>query len=155
MIAFCIACNAVSNIPIEEHENLAFGVKAISNPVYKEGGNVVFILENTTDSSRYILEPSRLTIQKMIDSAWYDIRMLPCPCGASCAPPEYYEIKAFDQMDLSWNEKESWCRIPNEPGTDRSEYVKRGTYRIVLKINDSPEKDQVDDQELIVQFKIL
>lgn len=123
--------------------------------VYKPGDVIVFIVENNSDSTVYLLDPSRLNIQRKIDTIWYDVRILPCPCGAPCSPPRYVELEPRDHMDINWNQKESWCEGGNSPGNDKEAYVKRGTYRFVLKVNDSNEKDQVDDELVFAEFKIL
>ena len=151
-----VSCKGTDTLIDKEDVVMAFGVKAIVNPKYEEGGNVVLILENTSDTTRYIFDPSRLYVERMLDSVWYEVPIQHCRCGAPCAPPNYLALAPFDQMDLSWNQKSSWCQgDSNEPGSDKSEYVKRGTYRIVIRVNDSPEKDQVDDRLLYANFKIL
>jgi hypothetical protein len=155
ILPFMIACNSSNQVNESATDETVLGVKAIISPKYKEGSDVVFIVENTSDTSVYILQPSRLQIQRMLDSAWYDIRIQHCPCGAPCAPPRYVELKPYQQMDLNWNQKESWCKGGNLPGNDKTAYVPRGTYRFVLRINDSSEKEQADDRLLYAPFKIL
>ena len=155
MATALLACNPDSNPNETPEDETVLGVKTIIAPKYKEGSDVVFIVENTSDTSVYLLEPSRLQIQRLIDTTWYEIRIQHCPCGAPCAPPRYIELKPFQQLDLSWNQQESWCRGGDLPGRDKSAYVPRGTYRFILTINDSPEREQADDLYLYAPFKIL
>lgn len=155
ILSISFACNQSSQINESSAEETVLGVKVIISPKYKEGSDVVFIVENTSDTSVFLLQPSRLQIQRMLDSAWYDLRIQHCPCGAPCAPPRYVELKPYQQMDLNWNQKESWCEGGNLPGNDKRAYVPRGTYRFVIRVNDSSEKEQADDQLLYAPFKIL
>lgn len=152
---YFFSCNPSSQLSAEKEEHSKLGVRVIIGEKYKPGDNVVFILENNSDTLRYLLEPSRLQIQRKIDTLWYDLRIQHCPCGAPCAPPHYIPMKPFQQMDLSWNQKESWCEGGYEPGNDKSAYVRRGTYRFIITVNDSPEKEQADDEYIYAEFKIL
>lgn len=149
------SCNPTSQLSEEKDEHSKLGVRAIIGEKYKQGDNVVFILENNTDTTRYLLDPSRLKIQRKIDTLWYDVRIQHCPCGAPCAPPRYAPIEPFQQMDLAWNQKESWCEGGDLPGNDKSAYVKRGTYRFIITVNDSSEREQADDEIIYAEFKIL
>ena len=153
ILPFLFACKSSQNGLSQDQANAPIDITI--NEVYKPGDVIVFIVENNSDSSVYILDPSRLNIQRKIDSVWYDIRILPCPCGAPCRPPRYVELEPRDHMDINWNQKESWCEGGNLPGNDKDAYVKRGTYRFVLRVNGSNEKDQVDDELVYAEFKIL
>lgn len=149
------SCNPTSQLSEEKDEHSKLGVRVIIGEKYKPGDNVVFILENNSDSIRYLLEPSRLQIQRKIDTLWYDVRIQNCACGAPCAPPHYVPLEPFQQMDIAWNQIESWCEGGDIPGNDKSAYVKRGTYRFIITVNDSPEREQADDEWIYAEFKIL
>lgn len=153
--AILISCNPESQLNKEREDSSRLGVRVIIGEKYKPGSPVVFIIENTADTLRYIMEPSRLEIQREIDSNWYDLRILHCPCGAPCAPPRYVPIEPYQEIDISWNQKESWCQGSNSRGNDKSEYVRRGKYRFVIHVNDSAESEQSDDEIIYAEFMIL
>ena len=154
-VVLILSCKSQVQYSNQDEENSKYGVRTIIGEKYKLGSPVIFIIENTSDTVRYIMEPSRLEVQRLIDSSWYDLRILHCPCGAPCAPPRYVPINPYQEIDISWNQKESWCQGSQEPGNDKSEYVRRGTYRFVIRVNDSDESEQADDEIVYAQFKIL
>lgn len=150
-IIILISCQSNKGLSDSSESDL----NVIINDVYKHKDQVVFILENKSDSSLFILEPSRFNIQRLLDTTWVDIRINHCPCGAPCAPPRYIEMKPFQQFDLNWDQKESWCKGGNAPGNDEVAYVPRGSYRFVFHLGTSTEREQTEKETIFAPFKVL
>ena len=146
-----------SNSGIAETEVNELGIKVISRPSYQHGEMVIMSVENQVDTLRYIFQPTHLNIQKRIgDSTWKDLQVIDCPCGAPCAPPRYQELIPYEQLDLHWDQRESWCdnSEPEISKQMKTAEVTPGVYRMVIVTNDSEEKDQTDDKLIKVEFRI-
>ncbi len=132
------------------------GIKATSRLSYKLGEIVIVVLENTTDSTAYLFQPNHAAIQKQRDTTWIDLRIIPSPCGAPGAPPSYQPLESYQEIDIHWDQRESWCdgSVADPLNQLRTEEVKSGKYRWVIRTNDSPERNQVDDEVIYLEFSI-
>ncbi len=114
-------------------------------------------IENSSDTMAYIFQPNYLSIQKLVDSVWTDLRIIPCPCGAPCAPPGYQPLEPYQLIDLAWDQRESWCEpADNELGLEMKwQEVKPGTYRWIVKSNRKSNSEGLGDeiQELVFKIK--
>jgi len=138
-----------------ELEPNSYGISALHKAEYKLGEAVVIIIENDSDTMAYLFQPNYFTIQRLIDTNWVDLRIIPCPCGAPCAPPGYQPLEPYQDVDIHWDQRESWCDHSKEDPLEQLERkeVRPGRYRWLIRTNDSPERDQVDD--LIVSLEFL
>jgi hypothetical protein len=157
LLLACAGTNPGSrNTGTVDLEPNAYGVRALHKSQYKLGEAVVIILENDSDTMAYLFQPNYITIQRLVDSNWVDLRVIPCPCGAPCAPPGYQALEPYQIMDIQWDQRESWCDFTKNDSLGqliRNE-VRPGNFRWLIRSNDSPERDQVDDLILSLEFLV-
>jgi len=104
---------------------------------------IIFQLKNTNDYPVYLSRPDQLTIQKQEGDNWERVRILYCPCGASCPPPrEFVSLQTNDFVRLKWNKKESWCvdvehqMIPET----KERKASQGNYRMLIQYGQQKKK---------------
>ena len=141
---------------IKEIEANKFGIKAIHKGIYKLGEMVIISIENSSDTIAYLFQPNYLTIQKQIDTNWIDLRTLPCPCGAPCAPPGWQPLEPYQELDLHWDQRETWCdeSFPNPREQLKTKEVEPGIYRWLINTNNTQDEGNVDNEFLLLEFRI-
>ena len=103
--------------------------------VSQKTNTILFSIENLSDSKVTLFNPTKTVIEKQVGEEWINIRILYCPCGASCPPPpeERLIIKGVVHQ-LKWNLKEEWCGGQNKEGIPStiSNIAESGNYRIKI-----------------------
>lgn len=92
-------------------------------------------ITNISGEKIVLYYPTKTRIQKKINSSWKNVRILNCPCDAPCdAPPEKIDFPNGKKINLSWNQKESFCGKMTDAGIREtiSKNVDKGIYRLVI-----------------------
>ncbi len=77
---------------------------------FHKGEEINLVFENNLESSITIFNPQRILIEKNIDNKWDKVKILYCPCGASCPqPPEQLVLMPSQKHIFYWNQNENWC----------------------------------------------
>ena len=108
-----------------------------SKSEYQQGDPVNFMVQNNhPEMTLKLYHPLELTIEKKSENDWEQVKILYCPCGASCPPPpEYREVKPKQAYQLAWDQKTSWCGEMQDNGIKKyhEKLVTPGEYRLVLQ----------------------
>lgn len=108
IILTIISCNPLKQSSVESKNNAE--ISFYLQDVFAKGEAVNLKFNNKTESSIILLNPERISIEKKSNEKWEKVKVLYCPCGASCPPPpEKLEIKPSEKFVFSWDQNESWC----------------------------------------------
>jgi len=127
------ACNTTSKLPQNENH---FTQNGIYITLEEKESEIIFKIQNTNDFPVYLFQPDQLTIQKQIGTEWEKVRILYCPCGASCpSPREFVQLKTNEFINFNWNKKESWCIHSNQQKIPETveQNVEKGNYRLFIQ----------------------
>jgi len=103
---------------------------------YSQGnGKFTFSIKNISNQDITLVDPLLTKIEHKNNSRWRNIRILYCPCGASCPqPPKEKTIKNNEIHQYKWSGIEEWCGEINSLGMPESmsKTAKSGLYRIKI-----------------------
>jgi len=103
-------------------------------------------ITNISGKNLVLYEPTKTNIEKKTNDKWKKLRILYCPCDAPCnAPPEKLDLPNGKEINLSWNQKESYCGKITDSGireTVRKE-VNKGAYRLVVMYKLNNERNTI------------
>ncbi len=121
---------------------------------YPSGEKIEIVLNNISGSDLVLYKPSMTEIEKQENGAWKNVRILYCPCGASCPPPaDKITIPKAGKHLLNWNQLEKWCGAENHAGIPKTESktVAAGNYRIKIGFMAENKKRQIIYHEFTIQ----
>lgn len=103
-------------------------------------------IKNISGNQLVLYNPTKKNFQKKTEQGWTNLRILHCPCDAPCkAPPERMNVANQKELELSWNQKESFCGKMTDVGIRETIYkkVEKGTYRFAITYKDGKENNTV------------
>ena len=137
-LTLLLSCQAQKSksqvLEANEHQR---DVQIVAEDTYKQSNIAEFQVKNITEGEElYVYTPKDLVIEKSINGNWEKLRVLYCPCGASCPPPpEWKKLVPNQSLTISWDLHEEWCEASDPtvrvPET-HSRYAGKGLYRIVI-----------------------
>ncbi|MDD2277798.1 MAG: hypothetical protein PHS05_01920 [Bacteroidales bacterium] len=134
-IAFLVITGCVSKSGITSSNHLNENSTRITVGVISidEGNSLQFNVINNSDDTLYFHNYSLIHIEKNNMGDWEKLRVLPCPCGASCPKPfEYVVIPKGQHYSLAWDKQENWCEKKAGLPVPETKYAActSGEYRI-------------------------
>lgn len=112
-----------------------------------------FIVQNKSEGPVFIHNHRQIHIERQINSQWEKVRVLNCPCGASCAKPdEFLEIAQEGNFIFNWDKNESWCGERNSYGIPETMKlpVVSGVYRVMIVFSTDQKNVQIYYKEFNV-----
>lgn len=131
LLGFLIACTSARITNPSGDHNLIIEIN--NGNKIKKAEIIVFKIRNISAADMFILKPTIAYIEKLQEGIWKKIRILYCPCDAPCqAPIEKEILSSQNQIELSWDQQESWCDSKTGAQIRNSIYkaVEKGRYRI-------------------------
>ena len=102
----CKSKDIKNNDNLSKNDQIQIEIKAN----YSLGENISIKITNISQNKIILYNPTKKNIQKKVDGIWKNLRILPCPCDAPCkAPPEKIDFPSNQDINLRWNQKESYC----------------------------------------------
>jgi hypothetical protein len=119
-----------------------------SKIIYENNERATFKITNESQEEELFLShPEEIEIEKQTKSGWKDIKVLYCPCGASCPPPPQWGVlKPQGTRTVSWNLKEQWCEGTSLHGNipkTKTKYAGKGNYRFVVRYTLNKDKEKI------------
>ncbi|MDD2413213.1 MAG: hypothetical protein PHD06_13070 [Bacteroidales bacterium] len=131
-ITGCVSKSGITSSNHLSENSTRITVEVIS---LNEGNSLQFNVINNSDDTLYFHNYSLIHIEKNNKGDWEKLRILPCPCGASCPRPfEYVEIPKGQLYSLMWDKQESWCEKKGGLPVPETKYASSssGEYRIKI-----------------------
>lgn len=124
------------------------------NVEIKEGSTATFELTNSGLSPITIFAPWQKRIEKFENNSWRAVRIISCPCGASCSsPPKTMILQPAEKHVIDWNLMEGWCDRKQENGISKTieNISSEGLYRVSVDYS----IDGIERLTITKEFRII
>lgn len=120
---------------------------------YEKGEIVNIEIKNNLDSEIRVGFPP-YSIEKLDNGTWIEIKTVFCPCEALCKVGASI-IQSGGMLKYQWNQKESWCSVPERISETISNQVPVGIYRIrsIMEDSDKREAEVIYSPEFTIKEK--
>ncbi len=132
IVLLFVSCNMSKQTTVDNYNENEISFVSLKSQFHKDE-EVKLVFENNIESEITILNPQRMLIEKNYNNKWERVKILYCPCGASCPqPPKQLELKPSEKHIFTWNQKEDWCGdyITKFVQKTETKFVGFGKYRI-------------------------
>ncbi len=128
---------------------------------YEQGEMVKITVENNSDREQRMGYPIYV-VERFENNSWLSVRQVWCPCGTTCSIINL-SIKPKDNLEIEWNQRESWCDDPNLTtntiillhSEEISNQVQSGRYRIKsIKVDLNNAKETIYSNEFTIKEKL-
>ncbi|MDX9694926.1 MAG: hypothetical protein RBT49_03960 [Bacteroidales bacterium] len=116
--------------------------------------NFTFTVLNNSAEPIKIINPRKITVQKLQNDNWQNLRILICPCDAPCnAPKESISVDSNQVYSFNWNKKESWCgnRTPYGIRETIEQLVDPGKFKILVSVEKSDQSIEIISKEFEIK----
>jgi hypothetical protein len=150
VITGCVSKSGIKSSNHLNENSMGITVEVVS---IEKDNSLQFNVMNSSEGTVFFHNYTIIHIEKNNNGSWEKLRILSCPCGASCPKPfEYVEIQKAQLYSLIWNKQESWCE--KKVGLPVPETIfapsTSGEYRIIIVYS----FDKKDIQEYIKNFTL-
>lgn len=153
LLIISISC---SKKPIQTTSNTNGEVKIPINVLIENetsSGNILFVIENKSEGDLLFFNHKNIILEVLENENWRRLRILDCPCGASCAKPaEFIELERNGKYNFRWDKTETWCGKRNEQGIPETKttIAPKGQYRIGIIYGTTPKNRRTYYQEFTI-----